>query len=112
MSALNDIAAERHRQSAMEGWDNEHDDSHTNGELALAAAAYVIAGRPVHTDDPRRKGASVSVDPLNLWPWSRDWWKPSDVRRNLVRAAALLVAEIERLDRKSVAETRRADGGG
>lgn len=30
---------------------------------------------------------------------SRDWWKPKDRRRNLVKAGALIVAEIERLDR-------------
>ena len=32
--------------------------------------------------------------------WSKDWWKPKDKRRDLIRAAALIVAEIERLDRK------------
>jgi hypothetical protein len=32
--------------------------------------------------------------------WDRDSWKPKDRRRNLVRAAALLIAEIERLDRR------------
>jgi hypothetical protein len=34
-----------------------------------------------------------------LWPWSVQWWKPKDRRRDLVRAGALIVAEIERLDR-------------
>jgi hypothetical protein len=35
----------------------------------------------------------------DLWPWHDDWWKPKDRRRDLIRAAALIVAEIERLDR-------------
>jgi hypothetical protein len=35
----------------------------------------------------------------HVWPWSREWWQPKDRRRDLVRAGALIVAEIERLDR-------------
>jgi hypothetical protein len=31
------------------------------------------------------------------------WWKPKDRRRDLVRAAALIIAEIERLDRDAEA---------
>ena len=25
------------------------------------------------------------------WPWSADWWKPTDHRRNLVKAGALIL---------------------
>jgi len=35
----------------------------------------------------------------NLWPWGKEWWKPSDRRRDLVKAGALIAAEIDRLDR-------------
>ena len=38
---------------------------------------------------------------VTLWPWAAEWWKPKDCRRNLVRAGALILAEIERLDRKN-----------
>jgi hypothetical protein len=31
------------------------------------------------------------------WPWSFEWWKPKDRIRNLVRAGALIAAEIDRL---------------
>ena len=31
--------------------------------------------------------------------WDSEWWKPKDRRRDLIRAGALIVAEIERLDR-------------
>ena len=34
-----------------------------------------------------------------LWPWDAEWFKPSSSRRDLVKAAALLLAEIERDDR-------------
>jgi hypothetical protein len=35
------------------------------------------------------------------WPWDAEWWKPSpDSVRNLVKAGALIAAEIDRLQRK------------
>ena len=33
------------------------------------------------------------------WPWSDKWWKPKDKIRDLVRAGALIAAEIDRLQR-------------
>ncbi|MGA4817142.1 hypothetical protein ACPA9J_29995 [Pseudomonas aeruginosa] len=33
------------------------------------------------------------------WPWDEQWWKPTTVRRDMVKACALALAEIERLDR-------------
>ncbi len=80
--ALADIAAERQRQIDSEGWTPAHDDEHTEGEMAEAAACY--AG-----------GSGIG------WPWHPKWWKPSDKRRDLVKAGALIIAEIERLDRAS-----------
>lgn len=87
MSAIEDIAAERRRQIEVEGWHAEHDDKHIDGSMGLAAAAYATAYQ-----DEIGYGAS-------LWPWEWEWWKPKDRRRDLVRAGALIVAEIERLDR-------------
>lgn len=89
--AINDVLSERERQQQVEGWTPEHDDHHAFGELALAAACYAVNGSSF------REGAS----PPTWWPWSAEWWKPKDARRDLVRAAALLIAEIERLDRRS-----------
>jgi hypothetical protein len=86
-----DVLAERLRQIEAEGWTPEHDDKHTKGEMAKAAACYA-AGYPIAT----------------LWPWGDEWWKFSDRRRNLVKAGALILAEIERLDRLSSAPDRRA----
>jgi hypothetical protein len=87
MTAIDEIAAERMRQIESEGWSAEHDDEHRGGELALAGAAYAT-----HAAAFRDAEALV-------WPWGRKWWKPKNPRRDLVRAAALIVAEIERLDR-------------
>ena len=89
---VDEIAAERKRQMWDENWSPEHDDRHTRREMALAAMGYVQAASVVIP-----KGATLP--PPKYWPWSPEWWKPKDPRRNLVKAAALIVAEIERLDR-------------
>ena len=85
--ALIDVMNERDRQWNEEGWTPEHDDQHSGGELAIAGACYALAA----------SGAEAAG--LDWWPWSFKWWKPGDRRRDLVKAAALLLAEIERLDR-------------
>jgi hypothetical protein len=91
--ALRDIWAERQRQVDDEGWTAEHDDQHTLGELALAAAAY--AEHTFASDSFRQSNKT----PPAYWPFDASWWKPTDRRRDLVKAGALIVAEIERLDR-------------
>lgn len=100
MSAIDDIAAERQRQIEAEGWTPEHDDEHRAGALATAAACYA-APETVFFGVSRAGPAYqtfTSYEPA--WPWADMWWKPSDNRRrDLVKAGALIVAEIERLDR-------------
>lgn len=88
--AVSDVVAERNRQKSVEGWTAAHDDQHIRGEMALAAACYAIAEFPSETAHEAAR---------SLWPWGDEWWKPKGFRRNLVRAAALILAEIERLDR-------------
>lgn len=93
MSAIEDIAAERQRQIAGESFGPARDDGYIHFQLPRAASAYAwFAGTP---DDWRADyhGAPPA------WPWSLEWWKPRDRRHDLVRAGALIVAEIERLDR-------------
>lgn len=86
--ALRDVIAERQRQISVKGWAPEHDDTYIGCELAAAAISYI---EPVEAE--------------NYWPadWHDDSFRPSDYRRNLVKATALLVAELEWLDRISAA---------
>lgn len=99
--ALTDVAVERARQINEEGWTAEHDDAHAGGEMVLAAAAY--ADHSVRFADAAKHGLNYATKATHpLWPWHREWWKPQNPRRDLVRAAALLVAEIERLDRSTL----------
>lgn len=93
--ALADIREERVRQMHVEGWTPKHDDKHARGEMAAAAGCYAI----VAGSSDRSRAQFPPATPYPEWPWDRKWWKPKDRRRDLVRAAALIVAEIERLDR-------------
>lgn len=83
-----DVLAERGRQRAK--WADKHDDEHANGALAMAAAALV------HPD------AENAVNLAPFWSWDLRARARHDQRRQqLVIAAALAIAEIERLDRKA-----------
>lgn len=91
--AINAINYERERQQTEEGWTRDHDDHHASGHMANAAAYYALT--------PDLRNGSVIAQPLNhIWPWDWAWFKPKhDRRQQLVIAGALIVAEIERLDR-------------
>jgi hypothetical protein len=99
MSVIEEIAAERKRQIEGEGFASEHDDKHVPGELARAAACYAVS-----CVQPYFKAGSPAQYRHAYWPWGEEWWKPKGFRRDLVRAAALIVAEIERVDRMSERE--------
>lgn len=82
------IAEERKRQVEKEGYTAKNDDKQSKRELARAAACYAID----------------HVNPTQLgfgWPWDRQCWKPTpdDPVRQLVKAGALIAAEIDRLQR-------------
>lgn len=96
-----EIAAERERQISGEGWTPEHDDRHDAGQMARAGAAYAYAGSFGAPSARYAMASAKGGSPITraLWPWSLASWKPKDPRRDLVRAAALIVAEIQRLDR-------------
>lgn len=92
--AVDDVIAERVRQIEVEGYDEAHDDKHTNGEIANAAACFAMTPW-------RRSLALFGGDTVfdRIWPWAKKHWKPKDRRHSLVVAGALIIAEIERIDR-------------
>lgn len=82
--ALSSIAEERRRQKEVHGWTPEHDDHHDRGEIANAAADFASTGqRPISTS----------------WAYKSKVIDKEPRRQQLIKAAALIVAEIERLDR-------------
>ena len=86
-----DVQAERRRQITAEGWTPEHDDLYCAAELPRAAAAYILNG--------------ANDEAPAIWPFVAKWWKPRDARSNYVRASALILAEIERLDRACISQS-------
>lgn len=100
-----DVQAERRRQITAEGWTPEHDDEHADGQMAQAAGCYALHAGGIGTDwpDGRQNGAAL------FWPWDKDSWKPTTPRRDLVKACALALAEIERLDRAAATQGGPSD---
>lgn len=85
----------------VEGWTPEHDDEHDGYEMTWAAVCYIAAAKAPHGQE--------SVPPA--WPWHGDWWKPSeDPIRNLVKAGALIAAEIDRLQRAALSGRQAQEG--
>lgn len=89
------IAAERRRQVEAEGWTQEYDDAHSEGELAAAAGCYALSA----------VNGLAESEAKRFWPWEWRWWKPADKKRALVKAGALIVAELERLIREEEASS-------
>lgn len=90
--AMADVIDERKRQVIKEGFDTAHDDAYTDNELVRASACFSLYA------------AGFSKDTLShLWPrsWSLEWFKDATPRRLLVKAAAPLIAQIEKIDREA-----------
>jgi hypothetical protein len=114
MNGVELIAAERHRQIEKEGWTPAHDDKHVHCELAEVAACYA-------TPNPQQMCVRAGIDDVSggrgecavygeteftvplVWPetWHPAWWNPTDRITDLVKAGALIAAEIDRLQRLS-----------
>lgn len=112
------IAAERERQITQEGWAPEHDDGHSGGEMALASVCYAspvpIKARLMKLCSCRDAECShfdgIVASWQDPWPWGEECDKRSnpDRIRNLVKAGALIAAEIDRLQRiQATAEERK-----
>lgn len=109
LKAIDEVIAERRRQVEEEGWSLVHDTNHDAGELCSAGAAYALNagcilnphnGTPI--EDPTQCG----------WPFDLSWWKPKDPRRDLIRAAALIIAEVDRMDYIASLPLRKTDRNG
>ncbi|MER0808977.1 hypothetical protein ACEOIK_06580 [Pseudomonas aeruginosa] len=91
-----DVQAERRRQVEAEGWTPEHDDEHACDEIAAFACFYAMP--PAARDwDTSSTGYGDTLGEAIL----PEGWEPKtgDRRREMVKACALTLAEIERLDR-------------
>jgi hypothetical protein len=105
MDGVELIAKERQRQKEKEGWTSEHDDEHPLFSMSTAAAIYAL--NLYQIDLILKYNNSALAGKINdisdmLWPWDGKWWKPTpdDPIRQLVKAGALIAAEIDRLQRQ------------
>ncbi|HEL7748804.1 TPA: hypothetical protein UL761_000308 [Stenotrophomonas maltophilia] len=95
------IAIERQRQMAAERFTSTHDEQYQRGELAKAAVAYAqLAAMEL---DAGTRGHIGWLNPPAIWPWEAHWWKPVDARRDLVRAGALIAAQLDLIDQRDAA---------
>ena len=88
LQALREVGLERLRQVEVEGCTPARDDELTDYQLPRAAASYASNASGI----PRHKA-------LLYWPFQPATFKPSSRRTDYIKAAALLLAEVERLDR-------------
>ncbi len=104
--------AERQRQIASEGYDSLHDDEHVNGELLAVARLYYqrAIGQTLQMRDVRfDQGEVALVDRVPVgFPWDPGYWKPKTPQRDLERAGALCLAEIERRRRAGAVDGDRS----
>jgi hypothetical protein len=84
------IAEERERQISQEGYHARIDDQYTERDLAYGAAAYLDFAL-----------GDAAEDAATMWLWDEDTFKPvpNNELRNLVKAGAMIAAEIDRLQR-------------
>jgi hypothetical protein len=93
------ITAERARQQATEGYDRAHDTmEHPHGEIWRAGVAYATGNH-------------------HWWPWEREHFKPESTSeeaptmRDLVKAGALIAAEIDRMRFAQICHTENRKHG-
>lgn len=104
LKVLQDVVEERARQILREGFGTSHDDQHHDFSMAKAASVYAACASVGTADRAVMDLHGLRGTPgklQELWPisWDISWLKPVSRRRDLVKAAALIIAEIERLDR-------------
>lgn len=100
--AARDVLSERRRQIMEEHRLPSDDDDYTLGQLAWAASGYAAGSTPSHQ-------AGGTLQPTN-WPLAPRWWKPGAPRQMLIKSGALILAEIERIDRAALKPAAEGEG--
>ncbi|RIX74445.1 hypothetical protein [Acidovorax cavernicola] len=100
--AAHDVLAERQRQISAEGWTPEHDDGHVNDEIAAMACFYAMPPGAREWSAEDTGYGDTFGEAIIPEGWAA---KEGDRRRELVKAGALILAEIERIDRSDARAT-------
>jgi len=104
MNGIDLIAVERTRQIESEGYSISEDlKKYGNDELLRAAVVYAMPfdireAELIPCSEGSNHEATIKTFKQLLWPWDEKYWKPSsDRKRDLVKAGALIAAEIDRM---------------
>lgn len=102
-NAADSVLAERRRQIEAEGYSPAHDDEHVCDEIAALACFYAMPPGVREWSAPDGYGVTLgcAVRPCG---WEA---KTGDRRDELVKAGALVLAEIERIDRAHIASKEK-----
>ena len=92
MSIYDELREERAHQVEL-GYDDEHDDQHCGGQLCTAASCYADAAAALEL------GLEVSSNIEFRWPFQEGYRTFASSRTYMLKAAAMLIADIERYDR-------------
>ena len=107
-TAIELIAEERQRQ-IEKGYDAEHDEMETAFQLSSAAALYIANAQNQYFKDHTHYDGLGNVARFQIreidsnkwkevWPWEdKDNRDKSDIMKSLIKAGALIAAEIENL---------------
>jgi len=95
---------ERRRQIEALGFTPDLDDREAPGNLASAAMAMLDHARLILTS-----GAGATTTPSHFWPWAPSTWHPPITPEDaLVKASALVFAELDRMARRATEESLAA----
>lgn len=102
IAVCTEIEQERLRQINQLGYDSGYDDFHYADKPDLLRVALIYASQTTHPEEANKR---VPIG----WPWDARFWKPGLPRRMLIKAAALIVAHIEVLDRRAEREAAQVE---
>lgn len=95
---LDIVKNEREKQINKFGYTHEHDDEHTDGSIADAAACYATKKEIV--EPVWFEGYSGLMGTFPVWPWDKEYFKIKKTRKEqIITSCALLMSEYERIIR-------------
>lgn len=108
-SGIELIKKERARQISK-GYTKEHDEDETAMQLSYAAASFIVNAQNLFFKDHTHYDGMGNITRLQsrdldtkkfkeVWPWAdHDGRKKADIKTSLIKAGALIAAEIDRLN--------------
>lgn len=84
------LATERVRQIEEKGYDAEHDHNHV---LLLRWGAQAYLRHAIALDE----GVDLTAEECQ-WPWSEEFWKPGTAEEDLIKAGAMIAADLDVLE--------------